>query len=349
MHNGIAPQWQAMRCTPFLWLLGLAGLGFAGCALDVRGNRYDEALTGPGGGNGQGGGNPGAGGSAGGLQSSSSSSSSGSLPTPESDCSDGLDNDGDGVSDCEDNDCTSEGYACVEDIPANAELVYLSGSANGCAAPWEPLSLITCGACKCSPPGVNCNLSVWTYTDSQCTSQYGSAVVNQSYCDDINDFTRYAIGLAYTPDGYACLPAAPELPSTAVPVCSAKTSSPCGNQGLCLPKADGKLCALFPDDIACPSPYTDKKAVYRNAEGTACQCSCSTSNESCTGSSLHFYNGSDSCFNGNKTNIGLDGQCHAANYATSVDFGTGTATATCGASVAPKTGDSAIRTLCCTP
>lgn len=325
-----------LACTS----LSLAYVSAAGCALNTSGILSGEETP-----QGQAGGLPGTGGSAGG---SISSSSSGTPPQPEQDCGDGIDNDSDGASDCDDTDCTDAGFTCIEAIPANAKLVYVSSTAGTCETLWEPLSLIECGACACSPPALACSLGVWTYTDSQCNTQYGVATITQPECANIDDLTRYSKGLAYPPDNYACAPVAAQASSTDIGACVASGTSTCGNQGLCLPKPTDKLCALYSGNIACAAPFSQTKAVFQSPAGTACQCSCETAGASCMGSVLSFYNGSNSC-NGNLTNIPLDGQCHPANYATSVNVNPGTATASCTAASAPAAGDMNVQTLCCMP
>lgn len=319
-------------------LAGLGLLWIAGCGLEVSGVHYHEGAV-----HGTGGGVPGAGGAGGGQ----SSASSGMMPVFETDCTDGLDNDSDGNSDCDDSDCTDSGYVCIEQIPAGAQLVYPAGMDGACAEAWTPLPLSACEGCSCTVPITNCTVDIWTYTDSQCSSLYGTQTFTQATCDNINDLSRHAKGLVSPPAGFVCSPDTATIASTAVPVCAAAGST-CGTQGVCVTKTNEKPCVLVSGQAACTAPFTVAKAVFESAQNALCQCACATENMGCAGSDFRFYNGSDYCNGANYTDIPLDGACHNAGYATSAQITLGTATADCTANAKPLAA-AEMQTLCCTP
>lgn len=70
---------------------------------------------------------------------------------PVEDCLDGEDDDGDGLADCQDPDCTVLGFACVKQDPEALAYAIENDGVNACPPRYEQRAYYDCGGCTCSP------------------------------------------------------------------------------------------------------------------------------------------------------------------------------------------------------
>lgn len=226
----------------------------------------------------------GAGGS-GGAQGSSSSSS-GVVITE--DCANGMDDDMDGLADCDDPKCLQIGYSCFDpaSVPAGwaGPLILYdgAGAAPACPAgyPTNLLSGITsvsapasqCSACACSAPIIDCTAGpIDGYLDNTCTVAGGStfAAPMDGVCTAANVTTSTAfIAAAPMVNLGGCQPVGgspmnqPFTFNNALGCGEGKGSSCGSGGGVCLapPPAPfvGRLCIAQAADTPCPDPFTQR-------------------------------------------------------------------------------------------
>src|SRR5262245_29671494 len=89
------------------------------------------------------------------------------------DCTNGVDDDGDGAVDCEDPDCAGAAFTCVAPAPADWNGPAIFGQTVGdhalaCATPWtKKVDAPTCTACSCS--GGTCGTPSSSFSDGSCS------------------------------------------------------------------------------------------------------------------------------------------------------------------------------------
>jgi hypothetical protein len=208
---------------------------------------------------------------------------------PESDCLDGVDNNGDGLADCADPTCTA-GYECVQAPPASVPLGLhiTSGSCppdyNTAVAYHSGLVAGTCSGCTCA--------SYWGATveifgsSSTCGGSgpsfrnYGTN--NSTFCNGIATATYQSIGLfVVSPDHCnAGGTASQSMPSwsTNDTFCKARTSTTCGNANLvCVAKPPtASVCAAVAAGGMCPTGYPTNGGTYYTGftPGSCGACGC---------------------------------------------------------------------------
>lgn len=230
---------------------------------------------------------------------------------PESDCLDGLDNNGDGKIDCDDPTCTT--VSCVAAPGTGNELGLMNQSTCGATGYGikEPqnqgLSMPSCSGCSCSSSLV-CTEAVRLYfsNDSTCaTNNYvgynvkSYALGAPGFCVPVNNTTYYDYYLNnQTLDSSSCSPAGTATladPSwtTSTNFCAAGRVSKnnCGGDSakVCAPNPPGSsnLCVRVPGTSGgCPAGYTGTSSVYYSSyqKGTCGSCAgCSQQSASCSG------------------------------------------------------------------
>jgi hypothetical protein len=237
---------------------------------------------------------------------------------PESDCLDGVDNNGDGLADCADPTCTAT-VECVA-IPTGGLVGVLTGSScpasfstsqnvnQGLSAP------LTCtGACSCNITSMTCHYDL-TSTDSAsypCTATMFAAASfdvtgppgaapTSGGCQAPTPFEgNSTVAVSYT--SLTCSTSGSPNPTqytwgTNMSFCSTSSSSAtCGAGQTCVAKPGVPVCAIFPTaNATCPSPYPSPKGNWYHAtdvsEGRSCSCPCnySATDSNCVGGTWSY-------------------------------------------------------------
>lgn len=281
----------------------------------------------------------GAGGDGGGAQGSSSSSSGG----PPEDCSNGVDDNMNGLADCDDPGCLQAGYTCFDPttVPADwtGPLILFDGAgmAPACPSnyPTQHLSGITgpsgaaqCAACSCSAPIVNCTPGPMTgFADDACSlpggSSFGAPADGICTAVSVQQSTSFVASPPLIATG-GCQPAGGAPMNQPVTYnnalgCGDGKGSPCGAGGVCMPPAPspfgGKLCVAQAADVPCPDPFTQRHGLA-DINGVSDTRSCSPCE--CNGLSQASCNATYSLFAKpgcmmKLMDITANGQCVAAN------------------------------------
>jgi hypothetical protein len=237
-------------------------------------------------------------------------STDGCVPTGPEICTDGLDNDCNGYTDCADPACSA--YACTPTIPAGWALAILdpSGMAACPKAYGGPTKLVvdpdlgpaTC-SCTCavsSPPScVDGTVADTRGDNSACNDQTIGRPSNDGGCVGVNGFgtlAPYHSIAPLPPTGGACsatpvtvLPAA----GTVGQSCSYGGSLGGGcSSGACAPDPGSAYssCVSHAGPVACPAGYPNKHSVGTALNDTrACGSCAGTLATTCSNATLSFY------------------------------------------------------------
>jgi hypothetical protein len=227
---------------------------------------------------------------------------------PESDCLDGVDNNGDGLADCADPTCINTQVTCapVATTPVGA-------AAATCPAGVTPIHInqgfqvpTTCHGCGCTVSG--------TCTYSFYGDQSGAACVNPNFflgslssssggaCFTLTSPTQYysiytsAAASATCGNQQSGVPDAPSYATSESFCPSAKSPSNAGcgaNQACVALPSTGKVCTLV-DGASCPASYPNTTSTWYadgvSSDDRACSCTgCTvTNNGSCALASLQY-------------------------------------------------------------
>lgn len=223
---------------------------------------------------------------------------------PESDCLDGIDNNGDGLADCADPTCTS--VVCVPDPGAGTEVGTLLDDGT-CPSDYGPgvtyhkdLVVPDCTGCGCSTD-VSCAIDIAVDTS---TNSCGSKVSLGTFTSSMSGATCKTFGpvsgiKSFIPTNVrvtasSCAPSGTAMRGTPTwqthrTFCGAgRTSSSCGAGKKCVRKlASGSVCARVPNPGAgCPVGYTTgaSSAYYTGfTDGRSCTaCQCTVTSATCT-------------------------------------------------------------------
>jgi hypothetical protein len=216
-------------------------------------------------------------------------------------CDNNIDDDGDGLIDCADSQCTT--HVCVAAAPAGwtgpvAVRDDLSSTNPACSGPYlnNPFKggrqvtcpAHTCGGCSCgSPPGINCStpqITTWGMNGVDCSGK-GSTPEDVPACKPIQgyflttDTVASGSGTCAGSRGPDTKPN-PSFARTGLACSGATAGGGCGT-GQCLPipaaPLEGKLCIFHAGDLACPAGYTGSRRVYHQTitDGRTCStCTC---------------------------------------------------------------------------
>jgi hypothetical protein len=353
--------------------------------------------SGPGGGEGQGGGGA-AGGNGPGPTSTSGSSGGdtsvggsgggdgggGGVVDPGEVCTNGRDDDDDGLVDCEDDECGGKGYACVEFLAEQGfrgHVAYAVGTPDdppSCPSGWTEIarggtqasgSPATCTDCSCDTPSGTCTASLSTYSDTSCVTVNGSQVVTGSGADclDVVDLSiagaigvndESATGTCPPMGGVATVPPDAEFDDPTV-ICEMAVGGGCA-VGVCAPMP--------------VAPFAPTRCVYRNmggncnavddlfperitvetelADSRGCSaCTCAAATGITCSATTTLYAG-DGCLGG-LTEVAHDGSCTVAtqtfgSYRVNPTFSGGGCTPAGGLPSGGVSGSDEV-TLCCQP
>jgi hypothetical protein len=256
---------------------------------------------------------------------------------PES-CSNGLDDDCNGLVDCADPACASTGFTCAQAVPPGWTLVaYDRASRGGCPGGWGSSSPTVEGpdggaACGCAcgtyqgNPCLIGSLSLSLgQTQCGCSQTQNIALVSDGGCDPI----AHAIGqpcgtwgdgkvAALAPVSLACSEVRTLPPigfaaqgQTCVP--TAGIGAGCSSGGGCVPSPAPAAGCIQTDgaQASCPPGFSTLSIVYSPADvadGRQCQaCGCVSAATTCTGASVTLYDDSN-CTTGDIA-VPADGKC----------------------------------------
>jgi hypothetical protein len=239
------------------------------------------------------------------------------------DCTNAVDDDGDGKVDCEDPDCDA-GYTCVQAPPAgwSGYLRMLANKYDGTGTPencpsgaiparyyYEPDTVAQCEACTCdAPSGFSCGLpDIECAPDKlDCSDPLTPAWNALPDCHDISTvFSANHIlsckltGTAQMLKQGTCAPSTsihtnPTLFSMTADVCSLAMGGGCG-AGACVAKAavpyGGPTCIRKDSEEACPQQWPFGVTVYSvgNDLRSCSSCSCDSGPVQCSGGAYTFY------------------------------------------------------------
>lgn len=231
----------------------------------------------------------------------------------ETDCTDGIDNDCNGKTDCEEPSCTQSGFACADEVP-NAQFGWYSATSKpACPGTSAATDLVTSvvnsgsPSCSCScTVSASCpaTVSLENTENNQCTAVNNTRTLT---LDNACHAAAFDIQLtAKTPalsSGTTCSPKAtlPNLVTTNGRICKSqlpKGGGGCGTGKACLPiapVASFKACMIMPANTTCPQTWPTAATVGTgiNDARTCSACGCSAAG-GCTGT-VSFYSGNTAC------------------------------------------------------
>jgi hypothetical protein len=367
-----------MLVTPRLFVSAVALLGLVGVACAPVERTYENV-------GGQGGQNPqGAGGDSGvsvaeatssaAVTSSTASTGSGMCAAAE-DCFNGVDDDCNGMTDCEDPACNPVAVCAPQLDGAPSGIVIPgtdacpSGYTAGDQVIYRKLVDGGCTGCACKPKGTACTGDVWYYPSAlACTNDL--ALTGGTYAGNFGsacDSTPISGGQTYgmrtsawkvqescTVSGSPTL--APPAWGETMKFCKAeKEGKGCSAGSSCVPQtvAAPPHCALAAAGASCGTVATSKSDWYTGFNDTrVCgACGCTASGGSCAGVVLNV--GSDYSCGANATVAQKAKKCFSGSgiYAPPVALGGIPTTGTCSADAAVKGSldETGELTLCCQP
>lgn len=299
-------------------------LASAGCTYD-----FDSAFSS---------GSGGAGGTASGTATGTSSgTSSGTASgtntgmTGSENCFNQVDDDDDGLVDCEDEDCTNG--TCVAPAPEGWEIATVALAKEGeplpeCGSEWAEATeanndlisaAASCTSCTCGDPGYACSEpTITSYTNPNCSvgSEDQVAVLADGMCTTIvtNDFDGFVVSVPQASG--SCPPSGGQ--ATLPPVTWGERGRVCagGDFGagcgadVCAPVGPGPAsCIAREGDELCPDEYSEKTLLYQgHTDARGCSdCSCAPE-VTCTGE-LQVYLDQSSCLGAFDFDEVADGLC----------------------------------------
>jgi hypothetical protein len=299
-------------------------------------------------------------------------------PAPRTEiCDDGIDNDGNGMVDCQDPACA--GFACVEPVPPGwAYVGFVQVGRPDCPDTFgaaEDLRVVegssdhSC-ACTCAPVGGSCTgaHTLTVATDATCTTGTVTRTlqVPEAQCTAIPGGS-----VAVPNSGYAkltpptpptsCTPSVAGGPSTA-PLTDGRTcavpavGAGCNRQQVCAPRAAGELalCVTAPGKTECPADFPNRQSAGTGGDDTRACSACTCEPTPCATSATVYTHQNCNTGGGNRTQtLSADGECTAfsdTNFGEAARF---TATSTSGCAIDAESAPSGAltltneRTICC--
>jgi hypothetical protein len=228
----------------------------------------------------------------------------------ETDCTDGIDNDCNGKTDCQEASCTSSGYACTQEVASAQFGWYAASSKPACPGTSVATDLVTSigpvsASCACSCTGqTTCpaTASVENDENASCTAINNTRTLTlDNGCHgagfDIQVAAKSA-PLAPTTNTCSAKAALPALTTTTGRICKSqlpKGGGGCGVGLACLPVtpvASFKACMIMPSAGVCPASWPNASTVGTSVTDTrscgACGCNATGS---CTGTASFYTDG----------------------------------------------------------
>ena len=261
-------------------------------------------------------------------------------------CLDGVDNDGDGLTDCGDAlDCAA-GYECVPAVPG-AQYAYLVQPSDDCPAGTEPSTVYACTGCQCIVTSTACQATLQAFDTASCPSAlntYDAAVGGCQSGSGAALWVTLTITMQTPP---TCATQAAQAPPGQWKACTLAHAGLCPDGKACVPRAVGPLgaCAVVGDADVCPSDLPQPFRTYADA-GPQCNCSCTPGAAQCGATSVTVWSSSPDCSAGSTTQIGTGAVCQSAGVIGSLEFNVETATMSCPVSVQEVPAGPSTK-LCC--
>jgi hypothetical protein len=156
---------------------------------------------------------------------------------------------------------------------------------------------VTCPTCECASPSVGCQVSAALYADATCAGVPILLDFDDQSCTAVPDTMVWTAGdFAFEVTG-SCVPVGQPAVATDSYVAACETPTSCDPGCLPLPESgfDERLCVARAGDLACPTGFTERHAVYASTDlcspcgcgpvvGSACSLSLYFNNPDCTGS-----------------------------------------------------------------
>lgn len=315
------------------------------CILDRAGLKPDPTSHAGGGGL-VGAGGVGAGGSAGSTTTSTGTGGTGGAGPVEQNCLNGVDDDGDTLTDCDDPDCAA--FSCVPSVATATAYVALLGRGELCDAPGVSETVKWCEGCSCNEYAGTCSFTAEVHNDPGCNSYITTE--NSPVCRDTQGVSRWIEATTNPNNDASCTPASAEVPATAASACSLAQAGRCSGGEACVPASlatSQQSCVLLPGRVECEAPYTERRIVYQGASDQ-CTCSCpAAALQGCAATSIVVSASTNDC--GTQDNlVAMDGVCHATGPMESVRYPAVAGTISCGV-VTQLSDSSPANTLCCVP
>lgn len=255
-------------------------------------------------------------------------------------CTNGVDDDGNGLVDCADPACTA-GYTCAPKLPAagwSGPAWLFDGAtaqAPGCGGAFpqigyeghRDLSAVPalCGKCQCDPPSGTCTVSqLISYSDGVCNQNGQSMQQPQpGQCGVLgigaNAGSYQAAAPSFVPG--PCAPQqggiskpAPTWGTTGVACVGPTSTGGCGGGGVCAARPaapfGASLCIWTGGSVACPADYPVSHSFYDGAtDNRDCtKCTCGDASGSCSAVTT-IYGAKGNC-NDTLGQVPNDGACH---------------------------------------
>jgi hypothetical protein len=234
----------------------------------------------------------------GGLAVSQVASSSTGTPTAE-DCLNRSDDDGDGMVDCEDDDCAD--YVCLDGVPG--AIAYVLVDQDSCPPTTSTRELRSCVGCACSGTMGTCGVSATSYDGVNCTGDTDTTTATGCWDSDNIQIGFRGSTAILTPGLCAetAAMAAAQDPGACVVDAGLCAAQICVHQEL----AEG-LCALIDTDTPCPIGMVTTD-LYES-DGATCDCSCQKT-EGCTIGNAEPSGVTDACDLAPLPGVAMDGNC----------------------------------------
>lgn len=259
----------------------------------------------------------------------SSTSSSGSMPNVEN-CTNGLDDDGDGAIDCADSECSAN-YTCLPAIPAGfTEVVTISvtafgdptGTCEGGVMPklyYQNPAKDACDACTCDASGVTCTpgqLATAFGFDMTCNNAQPAQKLMPDQCQQV--FGSAAIlqtGPTTTGTCTASTSSGPPKPpmETTIATCSVGgvNGKGCESTGTCVANSGlanaEHTCIKRPGHEVCPGDWPLALYAFESFVDDRTGCTPCTCTPACEGGAYTLY--SDSTCTTGAMPVDMVGQC----------------------------------------
>ena len=301
------------------WFVVAAALVHLGCTsvLGIDGDYDDQADAGVGG--------SGATGAAGGTGAAAGAAGGGGIFTGTEICDNGIDDDDNGKTDCEDPQCTGAGYSCVDPAPTGFVGPVDWYADQKCAPPFSTEHAKggidvtvppggSCPTCACgSATGERCGVDANLYDQLGCGGKSKAFVfVGSGTCVNTGDqvFGPKSVkltGTARVVQG-SCAPSSAGEKSFQNPsftndvrACRAQPGGGCAGSQICAPpNGENSTCIAQDGDVACPGGFS-KRLLFRGWQDSRdCgACACEPPTGTCPSSAVpSLFDSATSCSQG---------------------------------------------------
>ena len=268
----------------------------------------------------------------------------GCVPKGPENCTNGIDDDCNGLTDCADPACKTQGYACVTPSPMTGwDLVAFDATSQAaCPATLmqknvdvDPTNLAAPAVCGCTcaagtPPSCEQgNISTTHSQNNQCGGMVTNYPASGGVCIPQNlSVDAFVLAAQPPPAGGMCGATAtvtqPTTGATQGEVCSGETTFGGGCTGT-------QVCALVPTgftscvhhggaSMACPAPYSTPHSVGTLKDTRGCgNCACSPPTATCGPASWAFFNSQD-CTGSAGVTLNANDQCNGTGAAQGQTF-----------------------------